>query len=51
MTNNTQHTKITMKREELLEKLYDMARQMRVEIIDDEYGKLTVVFYPQEETL
>ena len=40
-----------MTREELLEQLYDMARQMRVEIVEDDYGKLTVAFYPQEQNL
>ena len=38
-----------MTREELLEQLTDIAKHIRVEIVEDDYGKLTVAFYPQEE--
>ena len=39
-----------MTREQLLEQLYDMAQELRVEIVQDEFGKLTVAFYPKEES-
>ena len=39
-----------MTREELLEMLLDIATLMRVEVVQDDYGKMTVAFYPQEET-
>ena len=38
-----------MTREELLEQLTDMAKYIRVEIVKDDYGKLTVAFYPEEQ--
>lgn len=38
-----------MTREELLEQLTDMAKCIRVEIVKDDYGKLTVAFYPEEQ--
>ena len=38
-----------MTREELLEMLFDKARLIRVEVVQDEYGKMTVAFYPIEE--
>ena len=38
-----------MTREELLEMLLDIATLMRVEVVQDDYGKMTVAFYPQEE--
>ena len=38
-----------MTREELLEMLLDIATLMRVEVVQDDYGKMTLAFYPQEE--
>jgi len=41
--------KTDMTHEELLEMLFDKAKLIRVEVVQDEYGKMTVAFYPQEE--
>ena len=38
-----------MTREELLEMLLDIAKLMRVEVVQDDYGKMTVAFYPEEQ--
>jgi hypothetical protein len=38
-----------MTREELLEMLFDIAKLMRVEVVQDDYGKMTVAFYPEEQ--